>query len=43
MGIRAEWRYNKNGLAKKIGVAALVGGAVFALVKVRNRDRGANQ
>jgi hypothetical protein len=43
MGIRAEWRYNKNGLAKKIGVLALVGGAAFALVKVRNRRQGTDQ
>ena len=31
MGVPAEWRHNKTGLAKKVGVAALIGGAVFLL------------
>jgi hypothetical protein len=39
MGVPAEWRHNKTGLAKKIGVAALIGGGVFALVKARRRGR----
>ena len=38
MGVPAEWKYNKTGLIKKIGVAALIGGAIFALVRQRGRD-----
>ena len=38
MGVPAEWKHNKTGLAKKIGVAALIGGALFALVRLRRGD-----
>jgi hypothetical protein len=38
MGVPAEWRHNKTGLAKKIGVAALIGGGLFALTRMR-RDK----
>jgi hypothetical protein len=38
MGVPAEWKHNKPGLAKKIGVAALIGGALFALVRLRRGD-----
>ena len=37
MGMPAEWRHNKTGLAKKVGVAALISGGVFALLKLRKR------
>jgi hypothetical protein len=37
MGVPAEWRHNKTGLAKKIGVAALIGGGVLVLLKLRHR------
>ena len=30
MGFPAEWRHNKKGFAKKVAVAALIGGAMFA-------------
>lgn len=35
MGIRAEWQHNKKGLAIKIGVAAVAGGAIFAWSRSR--------
>jgi hypothetical protein len=38
MGVPAEWRHNKTGLVKKIGVAALIGGALFALTRLRRDD-----
>jgi hypothetical protein len=38
MGVPAEWRHNKTGLAKKIGVAALIGGGIYALTQLR-RDK----
>ncbi len=38
MGIRAEWQHNKTGLAKKIGIAALIGGGMYALAKRRRND-----
>ena len=40
MGVPAEWRHNKTGLVKKVGIAALIGGAVFAAVKMRKSKRG---
>lgn len=43
MGIRSEWKHNKQGLAKKIAVTAAVGVAAFALFQwagSRNRDEG---
>ena len=39
MGIPAEWRHNKTGLAKKVGVAALIGGALFAWSRSRRSRR----
>jgi hypothetical protein len=30
MGVPAEWRHNKKGLAIKLGIAAAIGGALFA-------------
>ncbi len=38
MGVPAEWRHNKTGLVKKVGVAALIGGALFVWSRSR-RDR----
>jgi hypothetical protein len=38
MGGRAEWQHNKKGLAVKIGVAAAIGGAVYALARRGSRD-----
>jgi len=35
MGVPAEWKHNKAGLVKKVAVAAVIGGAIFALVKGR--------
>jgi hypothetical protein len=39
MGVPAEWRHNKTGLVKKVGVAALIGGGLYALARRRGRDR----
>ncbi|MBA3511954.1 hypothetical protein [Sphingomonas sp.] len=42
MGVPAEWKHNKTGLAKKIGVAAVIGGSIFALrMRARRKDRRA--
>jgi hypothetical protein len=38
MGVPAEWNHNKTGLVKKIGVAALIGGALFAMTRLRRGD-----
>ena len=38
MGVPAEWRHNKTGLIKKIGVAALIGGALLALSRSSRSD-----
>ena len=38
MGVPAEWKHNKVGLVKKVAVAAVIGGAIFALVKSRSDD-----
>ncbi len=38
MGIRAEWRHNKAGLARKTGVALAVSAGLFALVRARSRE-----
>ena len=38
MGVPAEWKHNKTGLVKKVAVAAVIGGAIFALVKSRSDD-----
>ena len=39
MGIRAEWQHNKTGLVKKIGVAALIGGGLYAWSRSRRASR----
>lgn len=39
MGVRAEWRHNKVGLAKKVGIAAVVGATVYAFKRARKRSR----
>jgi hypothetical protein len=39
MGVPAEWKHNKTGLAKKVGVAVLIGGSLFALTRMGRRDR----
>ena len=38
MGVPAEWRHNKTGLAKKIGVVAVIGGGIYALTRLRGRS-----
>ena len=38
MGVPAEWKHNRSGLVKKVAIAAVIGGAVFALTKGRDRD-----
>jgi hypothetical protein len=38
MGVPAEWRHNKTGLAKKVGIATLIGGAIYGLTRLRRRD-----
>jgi hypothetical protein len=35
MGMSAEWKYNKVGLAKKLAIATLIGGVALALIKRR--------
>jgi hypothetical protein len=42
MGVPAEWRHNKTGLVKKVGVAALIGGGLYTLARLRSRDRSEN-
>lgn len=37
MGLPAEWKHNKSGLAKKVAIAAVIGGAAVALIS-RARD-----
>ena len=39
MGVRAEWRHNKKGLATKIAVTAAVGAVAWALISRAGRDR----
>ena len=41
MGVRAEWKHNKTGLAKKVAVAAAIGGALFALSRSSKRRKDA--
>ncbi len=43
MGVPAEWKHNKTGLAKKIGVAALIGGAIYGLTRLRKGDEDDEQ
>ena len=38
MGVPAEWKHNKAGLAKKVAVAAVIGGAIFALASSSKKD-----
>jgi hypothetical protein len=38
MGIRAEWQHNKVGLAKKVGVALVISGGLFALSRAWSRN-----
>lgn len=38
MGVPAEWRHNRAGLVKKVGVAVAIGGVIFALAKLGRRD-----
>jgi hypothetical protein len=42
MGGRAEWRHNKKGLAKKIGVAAAIVGVGFVLSRRKARTAGSD-
>lgn len=39
MGVPAEWKHNKTGLVRKVTVAAVIGVALFSLVKSRKSDR----
>jgi hypothetical protein len=41
MGVRAEWRHNKTGLARKLAVGAALAGATVMLVR-RRRDASAD-
>lgn len=36
MGVPAEWRHNKTGLVKKLAIAGLIGGALYALARSRS-------
>ena len=38
MGVPAEWKHNKKGLAAKVGIAAAIGGAIFAWSRWRRRE-----
>jgi len=38
LGLPAEWKHNKSGLAKKIGIVAAIGATLFALRALRGRD-----
>ena len=38
IGLPAAWKHNKKGLAKTAGVAAVIGGALFAWSRSRKRD-----
>lgn len=40
MGIRSEWAHNKKGLAKKVGVAAVVTAGLVLLVRRRRANSG---
>jgi hypothetical protein len=40
MGVPAEWRHNKTGLIKKLAIAGVIGGALFALTRSsHSKDR----
>jgi hypothetical protein len=38
MGVPAEWRHNKTGLVKKLAIAGVIGGALFALSRSSRRE-----
>lgn len=38
MGVPAEWRHNKTGLVKKLAIAGIIGGALFALTRSSHRE-----
>ena len=42
MGIRAEWKHNKSGLAKKVAVTAVLSVAVFALLRASRGGRSSS-
>jgi hypothetical protein len=39
MGVPAEWKHNKAGLVKKVAIAAVIGGAIFALASSQRREK----
>jgi hypothetical protein len=39
MGVPAEWKHNKTGLAKKVGVAAVIGAGIYGLMQLRGRGK----
>jgi len=39
MGVPAEWKHNKTGLAKKVGVAAVIGAGIYGLMQLRGRNK----
>ena len=42
MGIAAEWRHNKAGLARKAAVVAVLGGTMYLLLRQRGEAAGEN-
>jgi hypothetical protein len=38
MGIRSEWKHNKQGLAKKVAVTAVISAGIFLLLRRSSRD-----
>lgn len=38
LGAKAEWKHNKTGLVKKIAIAGVIGGALFALTRSSHRQ-----
>jgi hypothetical protein len=39
MGVPAEWKHNRTGLVKKVAIAAVIGGALFALASSQRREK----
>jgi hypothetical protein len=39
MGVPAEWKHNRGGLVKKVAIAAVIGGAIFALASSQRREK----
>jgi hypothetical protein len=39
MGVPAEWKHNKAGLVRKVAIAAVIGGAFFALASSQRREK----